>query len=141
MSLPFAEDINFWMTSKASPDSWIEKAKRLIGSFGGKVTGEYFGSDDSGRAAYMVTFVLDGDRYKIAWPVLPTRSKNESAARVQAATLLYHDVKGRCLTAAILGARTAFFNYLLLPDGRTASQASVPELMQGIPTIFLGDGS
>ena len=68
--------------------------------------------------------------------MLPSRGRNEGAARIQAATLIYHDTKAKCLSAVVLGARAAFFSYWMLPDGRTAVEASVPELAKGIPAIF-----
>ncbi len=60
-----------------------------------------FGTQD-GRGAFIVAFELDGTPFKIVWPVLPTRGDNERAARVQAATFLYHDCKARVLSAAVL---------------------------------------
>ncbi len=67
---------------------------------------------------------------------VPTRKGNERAARIQAATFIYHDVKARCVSARILGKRAAFFTYLMLPDGRTAAQAAAPELLVALPAIF-----
>jgi len=55
--------------------------------------------------------------------------------------MLYHDVKTKCLKAAIFGARTAFFEYLVLPDGRMVSQVSNPELSDISPMFLLGKGS
>jgi len=46
--------------------------------------------------------------------------------------MLYHDVKGKCVSATVLGAKPAFFSYLLLPDGRTAIEATMKELTEGI---------
>ena len=138
MNLPYAEEINYWKTSKSQPDAWIDKASKLISDLGGKVYTHAFGQDDQGNSAYMMQFSIGDDRFKLIWPVLPTSRGEENAARRQAATLMYHDIKARCLTARILGSRTAFFNYLMLPDGRTASQASVPELMQDIPLALSG---
>jgi hypothetical protein len=40
------------------------------------------------------------------------------------------------LSAVVLGARAAFFSYLMLPDGRTAVEATVPELQVDIPSLF-----
>ena len=137
MGLPFAEDVNYWQTSKSSPDSWMEKTKRLILGLGGKVLMEGFGSEPmSGRSAFMLAFEIKGDHFKIVWPVLPSRGRNEGAARIQAATLIYHDTKAKCLSAVVLGARAAFFSYLMLPDGRTAVEASVPELAKGVPAML-----
>ena len=138
MKLPNAEDINYFKTSKISPDSWVDNAATLIENLGGKVYTHAFGVNERGASAYMVLFVIGGDEFKLVWPVLPCKAGNEVAAKRQAATLLYHDVKARCLTALIKGPREAFFNYLLLPDGRTAAEASIPELMDAIPSILRG---
>ena len=139
--LPYAEDINYWQTSRSSPDAWTEKTKGQVVKLGGRVLMEGFGSEPTtGRAAYMLAFEVGGDRFKVVWPVLPTKSgKDERAAKVQAATMLYHDIKARCISATVLGARAAFFSYLMLPDGRTAAQASVPELARGIPQLLAPD--
>ncbi len=132
----FAEDIgHYWRTSKSGPDVWIERAGREIEAVGGAILKEAFGREGS-RAAYFVEFELDGDTYKIVWPVLPSKTGDERNAKVQAATLLYHDVKAKVLSAKVLGTRAAFFPYLELPDGRTASQASMPELMTEIPAFL-----
>lgn len=136
--LPYAEDVNYWKTGTSSPGTWIERVSRLIEGFKGKVYTHAFGKDDQGSGAFMIFFKIGPDNFKIIWPVLPSRSRNEEAARRQAATLLYHDVKAKCLRAAVFGTRSAFFQYLMLPDGRTAEQASVPELAAGIPVALSG---
>ena len=98
---------------------------------------EGFGSEPTtGKSAFMLAFEIEGDNFKVVWPVLPSKRGNEKAARRQAATMLYHDVKAKCLSAVVLGARAAFFSYLLLPDGRTAIEATIPELTNGIPALF-----
>jgi len=137
MNLPNSESINYWKTSQSSPDKWIERAGNIIKLYDGKVLAEGFGSNADGDAAYMVGFEMHGEKFKAVWPVLPSDTKNERAARIQAATLLYHDIKAKCISATVLGARVAFFNYLLLPNGRTAIEASVRELSEGIPKQIL----
>lgn len=134
--LPYAEDVSYWKTGQSSPDTWMEKTRRCIKGINGKVSGEAFGQEGA-QAAYMLRFQIGNDTFKIIWPVLSSRVGNEKAARIQAATFIYHDVKAKCDAARILGVRTAFFNYLVLPDGRTAAHASAPELMIGIPNLFL----
>lgn len=136
--LPYGEDINYWQTGKSSPDMWIERCKKEIRTFGGKILAEGFGADGDGRAAFMLSFEIKGDTYKIVWPVLPSRKGNEKSARIQAATMLYHDVKAKCVSATVLGVRAAFFGYWMLPDGRTAAEATVTELSVGIPALFAG---
>ena len=138
MGLPFAEDIkHYWQTSQTSPDSWMKKTKDLIEKMGGIVLADAYGNDlVTGKAAFMLTFEIEGDNFKILWPVLPSRGKNDHAARIQAVTLLHHDVKAKCMKAAVFGARAAFFSYCMLPDGRTAVEASVPELAKGVPAML-----
>jgi len=138
MELPYAENVNYWQTSQTSPDSWIDKTKKLLEGFGGNVLVEAFGNEPtSGHAAFMLLFEIEGDKFKVIWPVLTSQSGKERAARIQAATLLYHDVKAKCLTARVFGARRAFFQYWQLPDGRAASDLAGPELLQAIPALFL----
>lgn len=138
--LPYGEDVNYWQTGQSSPDKWTEKTKKQIQTLGGQVLMEGFGSEPTtGRSAYMMAFEIEGDQFKVIWPVLPSKKGNEIAARRQAATMLYHDIKAKCLSAVVLGARAAFFSYLLLPDGRTTSEASLPELMKDIPDLFLAN--
>lgn len=135
--LPNAEDVNYWKTSKSSPDTWMDRSRRQIEKLGGLILLEGFGSEPSlGRAAYMLAFELDGEGYKVIWPVLYSKTNNEKAARVQAATLLYHDIKAKCISAAVLGARAAFFSFLMLPDGRTAADVAIPELIKLAPAML-----
>ncbi len=139
IDLPFGEDTNYWQTGKSSPDEWTARAMRQIEAIGGLVLAEGFGSD-GGRAAYMIGFELGGERFKVVWPVLPTRGSNVRAARIQAATMLYHHVKAACMSALVLGGRAAFFAHLLLPDGRTAAQVATPELADAMPRLLTGGG-
>lgn len=140
MAQTFAEDVNYWRTSKSSPDTWIERTRRQIEKLGGKVVAEAFGSEpETNRAAFMLAFSLGNDQFRVVWPVLPSRTTSERAAKVQAATMLYHDIKARCISAAVLGTRAAFFSFLMLPDGRAAGEMSTPELAQAIPDLFATD--
>jgi hypothetical protein len=136
----YAEDLNYWKSGQSSPDTWIDRAKREIVAAGGKVISEAYGKDEMGRAAFLLEFTFAGERFKAIWPVLKSRAGNEKAARIQAATCLFHDVKHRCVLVKVFGAKQAFFNYLLLPDGRTAGQAAAPELLNFYPKL-LTDGS
>lgn len=138
MDLPYAEKLNYWKTSAIVPDTWIEKTKTLIEKFGGRMIQEGFGREsETGNAAFMLIFEIGGDHFKIVWPVLPTRDgKGELAAKKQAATFMYHDVKAKCLAATVLGARTAFFSYLLLPDGRSVAELAEPDLVDQLPKML-----
>jgi len=139
MELPFADTVNYWKTNQSAPDSWIDKARRQIEKLGGTVTAEAFGRGADGRSAYMISFRINENDFRVVWPVLPVKNaRDERAARVQAATMLYRDVKARCLSAVVLGARTAFFSYLLLPDGRQASEAATPEIGFLFPRLLSG---
>ena len=135
MKILYADKVNYWKTSSTSPDKWMLKTMKLITSIGGIVQGQGFGSDVSqGKAAYMLTFELEEQRFKIVWPVLSTRYQDDDlAARRQATTFIYHDVKARVMSAKVLGTRAAFFGYLQLPDGRTLTQVTLDDVLQGVP--------
>lgn len=134
----YAEDVgNYWKTSTAGPDSWIDKTKAEIKTAGGRVIRDGFG-DEEGRAAFMIEFTFGGSTFRVVWPVLPSKTKAERAARIQAATMLYHDVKGKCVSAKVHGLRAAFFQYAVLPDGRTAAQVAAPELLELYPKMLTG---
>jgi len=133
-----AEDLNFWQTGKSSPDKWIESTKKQIKTLGGSDIHEAFGSDGDGRAAFMIGFRLQEERFSVVWPVVQSRSRNERAERVQAATMLYHYVKAVSLYSIIVGPRSAFFSHLLLPDGRVANQVATPELADHFPKLLTG---
>jgi len=138
MELPFAEDIgHYWQTGRSAPDVWLEKTRKIIESVDGSVTAEGFGAVE-GKAAYMMAFKIGNDSFKVVWPVLPSKTGKSSAAKVQAATLLYHDIKAKAMTASVLGAQVAFFSYMMLPDGRVASELARPELSGLFP--LLGSG-
>lgn len=137
MELPFAEKVNYWKTGNSSPDVWIEKSKREIEIAGGIVLREAFGSESTtGREAYMLEFSFGGEVFKLIWPVLPSEYGETKAARRQAATMLYHDVKSRCVAAKVLGNRSAFFNYLMLPDGSCVSQLANNDLARQLPDLM-----
>lgn len=137
MSQIHADDVNYWKTSTAGPDTWIDRAKKEIIAAGGKVGNEAFRSDESGRAAFMLEFSFGSEQFRAVWPVLAPRNlKDLRAARIQAATMLYHDIKAKAVSAKVHGARAAFFQFLMLPDGRTAAQVAAPELTQLYPKML-----
>lgn len=140
----YAEDFsNYWKTSTKAPDGWIEDAKKLIVSIGGKIQMEAYGMDGAGRAAFVIGFTLAEDSFKVTWPVLPTRkATDQGAAKRQAATLLYHDVKHKVMVAKIKGIRSAFTENLLLPTGQTAGEVDPETLARLMPSILmLGSGN
>ena len=136
MKLPYAEDIgHYWQTSQSSPDGWIDRAKKIIVDLGGQILADGYGSA-SGQAAFMLAFKIKDQSYKVVWPVLPSHSGKETAAKRQAATLLYHDVKAKAMTASVLGIEVAFFSYMMLPDGRVSSELAKPELAKEFPKLL-----
>jgi hypothetical protein len=130
-----AEKVNYWQTSRTSPDGWLEKAKREIVRVDGVMIGEGFVSDTN-RSTYLLAFQIGDNKFRIVWPVLEPKGGNVRAARVQAATALYHEVKAACVKAKFLGTRTAFFAFLMIPDGRTAAEMSTPEIADVFPSAL-----
>lgn len=127
----YAEDINYFRTSKKHAETWIEDAKKLIAGIGGKILSELYGTDSKGQGAFSLEFQIGTDVFRIVWSVLPVKkSGNEHAAKIQAATLLFHDVKHKVVMAKIRGIRSTFLEYLVLPSGQPAGEAvqSDPEL-------------
>ena len=138
IDLPYAEDVgHYWQTSQSSPDVWMDRAKRVIQDLGGEIIADAYGSS-SGSAAFMLAFKIKGQNYKAVWPVLPSLSGKEGAAKRQAATMLYHDVKAKAMTASVLGVEVAFFSYMMLPDGRVSSELARPELAEAFPKLLTG---
>ena len=136
-NLPYGETVNYWQTSQSSADSWIDKSKKEISQAGGVVTGEAYGSEPvTGRSAFMLAFSAAGQQYKIVWPVLPSKTANVKAAKIQAATLMYHDIKAKCMIAKIFGIEKPFFEYLMLDDGRVVSDLGRTEMSNLLPELF-----
>ena len=135
MGTAYADKLPYWQTSKSGPDHWVSKAAQEIERAGGEVSMSGFGRHD-GKSVYFLQFQIEGERYRVVWPVLSVsfdsrlRSKHAKmvAARRQAATAMYHDVKAACLRVRFLGAKAALFAHLELPDGRVAAQLADGEL-------------
>lgn len=135
--MKYAEEVNYWKTSRTTSDTWIDRSKSEIASIGGEILGEMYGSEGiTGRAAFMLAFRIGPDQFKLIWPILESKTGAMSAAKIQAATALYHDVKARCVAAKFLGSRTAFFSALLLPNGQTASEVSNVDFLAAVPRIM-----
>jgi len=119
----YAEDVhNYFKTSQTHAATWIERAKKEISSIGGSIISEGSGTFQN-KTVFMIEFRLGGEIFKINWSVLPCRYKgNEKAAIIQAATMLYHDVKHKCVMAKIKGVNRAFLEYLMLPNGAPAGE-------------------
>lgn len=134
----YAEEVNYWKTGQSSPDTWLEKAKREITTVDGQVLGEGFISEAlTGKSSFMLCFHLQEEDFKVLWPVLKSKTGNIKAARVQAATALYHEVKASCVKFKFLGARVAFLAYLVLPNGRSAAEVATLELIKTLPQLLV----
>lgn len=140
----YAEDVgNYFKTSKrTTAAAWLNQTKALIVKAGGELLGDGYGNDYiSGRCAYMIAFRFGPQKFKITWPVLPSRTGNVNAAKIQAVTMMCHEIKARCVSLKVKGARAAFFAYFLLPDGSSIEEKGSPELMLLMPTLnLLPDG-
>lgn len=133
--LPWGPNLPFWKSGRSEPGTWIEKTAKLISRWdGAEVLGSGYQRDPSTDVmAYVVAFTVHGASYRAVWPVLEHDERHQLAARRQAATMLYHDVKNRLLAAEVFGFRAAFMQYMALPDGRLGMQAadedSLPKLL------------
>jgi len=89
----YAEEAPYWKTSRTAAEDWVEKAKRVIVGAGGRVLADMV-LNVEGKTTYVIKFAMaiDGQEreYRIDWPVLKSRAGDERAAKVQAATVLYH---------------------------------------------------
>lgn len=132
MILPNAENLNYWKTSKTSPDSWIDKAIREIEKVGGEITAYYFAHTPEFGAAYRLDFTFEIDNFRAIWPVLPSKNDDNKAAKIQAATMLYHDIKGRMIAVKVFGFRYAFLNFYILPNGKPLSALGNDEIQDHI---------
>lgn len=132
----YAHEVNYFKTSKTQPDTWIERAKKEIRNIGGVIVSEVYGMQD-GQAAFQLRFRIADEEYLINWRVLPIIYKtDERAAVIQAATLLYHDVKHKVVMAKVKGVRRAFLEYLLLPNGVPAGEIASSERHNLLPQIL-----
>lgn len=132
----YAEDANYWKTSRSS-DQALRTAEKEIKAVGGQVRAKAFARRD-GRSAWMMEFVINGVTYRSIWPVLKSRTGNEKAAEIQAAVAMKHDIKAKCVAVKWLGAEQAFARERLLPNGRTVGEASSPELEEMLPRLLTG---
>ena len=133
-----AERANYWKTGERGADTQLDRAAQLIIDAGGVIKARGLGMF-GGNEAVLLGYELDGESYRITWPALPTRSdspKDRRAARIQAATFVYHDVKAKCMAAQVLGTRTAMLPYLLTANGRTVAELSNPELEKSLPKLL-----
>jgi len=139
MNLPYAEDVNFWKSSKSNSDTWLDRTEDLITKYDGVILVRAKGMNN-GESAFLVEFKHKKSIFKIVWPILPTKQNEIRAAERQAATLIYHDVKARILRSHIFGFENAFFDFMLLPNGKTVSQMSTVELQDIEPKLLMNNG-
>ncbi len=124
----------YWKTGRSSPDEWLRKAIREIDKVGGKVNESGIIRQQDNEVV-LVGFKLEGDQFRLVWPVLAHDPRENQAAVRQAATMLYHDVKSRCVAAMVKGARWAFHAEMVLPNGMQAGSLSDGELMKCLPEM------
>ncbi|MEO1417526.1 MAG: hypothetical protein AAFW00_19740 [Bacteroidota bacterium] len=128
----YANDLPYWKTGKSSAESWMNKTEKLITEAGGEVDTRISGKPN-GKEAILFIFMLEGARYKILWPVLPTKKIDEQPAALrQCATMIYHDTKARVLRLKIFPPKVVFSDYLIGPNGQTLAeigQADIPKAL------------
>ena len=129
IQLPYAEEVNYWKTGRTAPDKKIDQVTKMITDLGGEVTSSLIGMI-GGRSAILIEFAMHEDRYRVTWPILQTSKleKDTAAARIQAATFVYHDIKAKLMTYKVIGA-AALADIRLLENNRTPRES----LYQGHP--------
>lgn len=134
MRVEYAEDVgNYWKTSRNAPGHFVDKAVSEVEKAGGRILGHGFGYATDGRPAFVFRFEIDGEPYQLLWPLLPSKDDNELAAKRQAATALYYDVKARCVSAKMVGPHVAFAAYRMLASGQTVGELTDAELARAMP--------
>lgn len=131
--LPYGEDVPYWKTGRTDPSTIIAGVVSMIEDYGGTVTQELQGRVGS-RAGFLIEFFLEGDDYRVAWPVLESKKgagTERIAAMRQAATFIKHDVKAKLLSASVIGVKAAFSPYLITEQGVTVME----HLSQGISDV------
>lgn len=139
--MTYAEEVNYWKTSKSSTDTWMEKIRAEIETVGGVVqaNGQF---EQHEQIVFMIKFVIGDDTYEVRFPTLPVKNdtpSNRTAAKVQALTAVYHDVKSKCVLAKFMGIRFAFHSYLRLADGRTAGELASGDIAEKMPRLQEGE--
>lgn len=139
--LPYAEDCPYWKTGRSDPSTIMGQITQMIEDNGGKILQELQGTV-AGKAGFLLEFELDGDTYRVTWPVLESRYENPDrsfplAAKRQAVTFMKHDIKAKVMSAKVLGARAAFSPYLITERGATVMEAVQAET-QGVVRMLKG---
>ena len=84
------------------------------------------------RACIFLEFRFAADIFKIDWEALESRKGDRKAALIQAAAMIYHDIKAKVVSAQVKGHRKAFIEYLKLPSGYV-----VADLADDLPMMLL----
>ena len=127
--LPYGHKLPYWKTSQSSPDRWCEKTAAIISKLGGTDIGQMFATMN-GRGTFVLSFRFGGRLYRVIWPIMRHRDGEERAARIQAATLMYHDCKSKAVSAAALGVDIAFAGQRVLANDKTVAECSADYLLE-----------
>lgn len=131
----FAEEVGaYYNTSRRTPDTVFAMTKKLIEKRGGWVT-RSANIQDGDNELFLIEFIYDKKVYRLSWPVLPTR-KSALAARRQAATAQYHDVKAALVRADFMGFERAFKTWLAIDAKRTVSDLTHEEISSALPKLL-----
>ena len=137
MDLPYGDELPYWKTSNSSAESWVSKTIAILAKFGAKEISEGFAASGA-FSSYVILFRFGAEQFRIVWPVMKYRNpEDQKSARVQAATLMYHDCKSRAVTAKALGVRTAFIGQLLLADNKTVQESATPLIAEQVKPMAL----
>lgn len=138
MKKSHAEDLgHYWKTGRKHPDTILGDIKKMIESVGGTIHTEMVATVN-GETAYILGFRVVDDDYRINQPVLPSRTDDLLSAKRQAVTALFHDIKAKVVSMKFRGVKAVFHEFLVLPDGRTASQVTAPEFSSSIKYLPVG---
>lgn len=130
-----AEEVDhYYKTSTRSPETWFEMCRNLITKKGGKII-RWANADDSGKEVFIIQFSYGQTQYRMHWNVLPTRG-SAIAARRQAVTALYHDIKAALVRAEWFGFDKAFVAWREIGDGRTMSDVTKEEIGSALPKLL-----
>ena len=136
--LPFADTMPYWKTSSSGIETWLDKTENLIEGIGGHVDTRIVGKS-GGKEGILFGFFIEGDAFKIMWPVLPVKKEKDSKAALrQCATFIYHDTKARINRVRIFSARVVFSDWLVLETGTTVAEIDnlgIPNALAGIKLL------
>ena len=125
--LPYAEEVNYWKTGTTAPDTILDNACKEVAKAGGTIMASAIGMM-AGKAAIMMQFELGGAVHRITWPILDTSKGdvNTAAARRQAASFVFHDMKARALQFKVIG-QAAYADLRLIPGTNATARECLYE--------------